>query len=166
MCVGWFWWSQDARKRTVNASSSCLLWFCRSPPSLFPAAHKFGELSNDFTVVNILSDTLPHVPKEAHSQHKYFIWTFYISTSHISVSWYICLRTHNRRLRRTWSPHYLASLGDLWARKCNAVRLLLMKLGQSSPLTTASDHSQAVRGGLGVPASDQEAAVPHQSNWV
>lgn len=73
---GRFRWDGPATGRP-ETSSSC------SSPSLFPASSKaaLGELWN----VNILSDVLVHVPKEAHSQREYLIGAFYISTFQLAV---------------------------------------------------------------------------------
>lgn len=79
VCVGWFQWNGYTTGCPETSSS----WSSFTFPS--ELKRRFGELWNDFSAVNILSDVLVHVPKEAHSQHKYLIWTFYISTFQLAV---------------------------------------------------------------------------------
>lgn len=51
-----------------------------------------------YPLVHILCNVLIHIWKEANSQHKYLIRTFYIPTSHVSINCRMYLWAHNLQL--------------------------------------------------------------------
>lgn len=105
--------------------------------STFPSELKrrFRELWNYFSTVNILSDVLVHVPKEAHSQHKYLIWTFYISTFQLAVK---SIPGPAIGDAMETVPSLLLSYYVTWARKATITMWFFVAVAQPvRPLTTA-----------------------------
>ena len=92
----------------VNSSFLCLRLFVSSSVlfALFPFFPVFSQWAKNgvsgflmtYPLMHILCNVLIHIWKEANSQHKYLIRTFYIPTSHISINCKMCLWAHNLQL--------------------------------------------------------------------